>query len=306
MENAAQGTRVGIQLYSLRDLSADLPDIIGRVGKQGYAGVEFADRVRDADVDAVRAAMTEAAVEPVAAHVSLSQLETRAAPLLDRYAALDCPRLVIPHVSSKHLLTRDRVDALADRLVALADDLADHGFDLLVHNTRAMHFPLLDRYRLANVVGSGVLPQGGWYTAPWAFDRLTPSGWRGQTAFERLVERTGPELTFEVDIKEVATAGRDLSAVLDTAGDRVQAVHLSNATRTRRFPPAYRGSGLADGIVDIETSLRTALDRSVEWVIVESEDATEPLSTTTDVAHRLLADLGADFGTRDPPSAETG
>jgi len=212
---------------------------------------------------------------------------------------------VVPHVSTSHLLTRGRVDTLAERLTTLSDHLDDRGFDLLVHNTRAMHFPLLDRYRLASAVESSLVPRGGWQFAPWVFERLTPERWRGQTAFERLVAQTGPELTFEIDTKEVATAGGDLSTVLDLVDDRVQAVHLSNATRTRQFPPAYSSSGIAGGVVDVRASLRSVLDRPIDWVIVESEDAAETLTATTEAIDRRFSTLSRNqFRTRDAPDAE--
>ncbi len=284
-------TSIGLQLYSLDESSETLPDSIRRAGEFGYRGVEFADRIHEADVRAVRSALAESGIDPVAAHVSLSRLESDLGELVELYTSVDCTRLVIPHIGSTHFVTRDRIDALAERLLRISDRLTDHGLELLVHNTRAMHFPPLDRYRLDALVDVSVTPQGAGHYAAWALDEISPRRLRGETAFERLVERTAPEVTFEIDTKEVRTAGRDLAAVLDLVAGRVQAMHLSNATRTQRFPPAYRGSGLANGLVDVEASLRTAVDRDIEWVIVESEDAGETLTETTEAFERALSEL---------------
>lgn len=281
-------TRVGFQLYSLHGSEDPLPDIVRRVGDQGYQGVEFADRLHEADADAVATALAEAGVEPVAAHVSLSRLKSDREALLDRLATIECSRLVVPHVGSGNFLTRTRVDDLATRLDRIGDALADHGVTLSVHTTSAMHRPLLDRYGLDSLVGMDAVPAGVWRYAVRALGGVTPDRMHGETGFERLCSRTDA-LSFEVDTKEAAIAGRDLTAVLDRAGDRTWALHLSDAVRTRRFPPAFRPSGLGDGVVDLDASLAAALDRGVEWVIVESEDPAEPLAETTAEFERLLA-----------------
>jgi len=305
MTGNARPVALGLQLYSLQELDEDLPEIIRQVGAHGFDGVEFADRIQGADPVEVRSALADTGLEAIAAHVSLSQLEADLDRLVELFATLDCTRLVIPHIRPTYFLTRDRVDTLVDRILTLADGLADEGLDLLIHNTRAMHYPMLDRFYLDGFVETGIGPQGGWCHAPWAFDRVTPKRLRGDTAFDRLVEQTGSAVGFEIDTKAVRTAGRDMEAILDRVGDRLHAVHLSNARSTRRYPPAYRTSGIRDGVVDVETSLRTVLDREVEWLIVESEDPEETLSVTSAQFGDLLGTLGVDFDHAGDTSAES-
>lgn len=295
MSDQARTTGVGLQLYSLDGSDEDLPAIIHRVAERGYQGVEFADRIHEESLQPVKRALAETGLEPFAAHVSLSQLESDLDGLVDRLTTLGCTRFVIPHIGSSHFLTGARVDALADRLNTVAEELSGHGCELLIHNTRRMHYPLLDQYQLDGLVGTDIVPSGGWQYASWMLDGVTPSRWDGETGFERLVARTDPTaVTFEIDTKEVQSAGRELVSVLDLVGDRVTAVHVSNARRTRRLPPAYQPSGIVDGIVEVGPAVQTALDHGVDWLIVESEDPGETLSETSDGFETDLAAMDWD------------
>jgi len=291
MSDQTRTTGVGLQLYSLDGSDEDLPTIIHSVAERGYQGVEFADRIHEEALQPVRRALAETGLEPFAAHVSLSQLESEFEGVVDRLTTLGCTRFVIPHIGSSHFLTRTRVDALADRLNTVAEALSEHGCELLIHDTRPMHYPLLDRYQLDAVVGTDIVPHGGWQYASWMLDSVTPSRWDGETGFQRLVERTEPTaVNFEIDTKEVQTASRELLSVLDLVGDRVAAVHVSNAKRTKRLPPTYQPSGIGDGIVEVGPAVQTALDHGIDWLIVESEDPGETLAETS---NGFEADLAA-------------
>lgn len=269
-------TQVGLQLHTLRDLDEDLPDVVRQVGEYGFQGVEFASRIREADARAVRTALDDAGIDPVAAHVSLSRLESGPGDLLERYETVGCSRLVIPHLPAEHFLTRDRVDAVAARLTDLADRLDERGFDLLVHNAREMHLPLLGRYALDGFASDAV-PVGGWNHLRWGLDRIDPTGPTAETGFRRLVAATDPDrIAFEIDVEHVTTAGRDPSDAFDLVADRLPIVHVSDATRSRRLPPAYQSADLGEGIVDVRGNVRAALGHDVDWLILENDHPAEP------------------------------
>ena len=283
-------TQFGFNFTTLRDLDAELSEIIYRVAERGFEGVEFASRIHQADVQAVQTALRETGLESVGAHVGLSRLESEYESLLDRYEAVGCTRLVIPHISTRSLLTRDRVDAGANQLNELADRLGERGFELVVHNTREMLLPLLDRYGLESAVGVGPIPDGGWNHIAWGLDRVSSLDSRGETAFQRFVAATDVVgISFEVDVKHAASAGRDPVAIFDQAADRLPAIHISDTTRSRWLPPAYRSVDLGDGIVDAERSVKEVLRRDVNWLIVENDEPSDPT--------RALQKAGAAFET---------
>lgn len=290
-------TQLGVQLHTLRDLDAELAEIVYRVAEHGFDGVEFASRIHQADAEAVRKALVETGIEPVAAHVGLSQLESDFESLLDRYETVGCTRLVIPHISTRYLLTRDRVDAGAKRLNELAARLDERGFDLILHNTREMHLPLLDQYGLDSLVGVGPIPDGGWNHIAWALDRVSSIDPGGDTAFQRFVTATDADrIAFEIDVKHVVSAGRDPIAAFDRVPDRLPAIHVSDVARSRWLPPAYRSVDLGDGLVDAEQDVQGALRRDVDWVLFENDHPSDPTQALRKASEALEAIRSPDDG----------
>ncbi|WP_128905541.1 sugar phosphate isomerase/epimerase family protein [Halorubrum amylolyticum] len=276
-ERAAKSRpRSAIQLHMLRDIDEPLPETIRRVATAGFEGVEFAGAFLEADPHAVREALDETGVEPVAAHADLRALERDLESIADRCRRVGCDHVVIPHLGAGYFRTTDHVDALARRLDGLADRLDSHGLRLSYHTSKDPFLPLLDRFGLGV---PATLPSPGfvWERAAEAVDLTVrgPDRTVGTTGLGRLASRTD-ELTFEVDVGWATAGGYDPADVFDLLGDRLSLIHVADVTRTRRFPPAFRSVPPGEGILDLERVLRASRETGADWLVFEDDHPSDP------------------------------
>ena len=268
--------RSAIQLHTLRDIDEPLPETIRRVATAGFEGVEFAGAFLEADPYAVREALDETGVEPVAAHADLLALEGDLESIADRCRRVGCDHVVIPHLGAGHFRTTTHVDALARRLDGLADRLGSHGLRLSYHTSRHPFLPLLDRFGLGLPAG---LPSPGflWERAAEAVDLTVrgPDRTVETTGLARLASRTD-DLTFEVDVGWAAAGGYDPVDVFGLLGDRLSLIHVADVERTRRFPPAFRSVTPGEGILDLDRVLRAARGTGVDWLVFEDDHPSDP------------------------------
>ena len=186
--------QTAVQLYSLRAIDEPLPDVLDLVGETPLDGVEFAHRVRgtETDVEAVVDALERNDLESAAAHVGLEDLEENYDEMTALYERLDCDTLVVPWLDPEHFESEEAVAAAAERLEAVANDLADDGFDLQYHNHDQEFVPL----------GDG-------------------------TAMDELLART--EIGFEIDLGWAQAGGVDPVDVVDEYADRISHAHFADA-----------------------------------------------------------------------------
>lgn len=268
--------RSAIQLHTLRNVDESLPETIHRVADAGFEGVEFAGAFLEANPNAVREALDETGVTPVAAHVDLDTLESSLESVVDRCRRVGCDHLVIPHLGAGYFRTTTHVDELATRLDGLASRIEDYGLRLSYHTSKDPFLPLLDRFGLgvpANLPSPGVV----WERVVEAVDFTVrgPDRTVGETGFARLVSRTD-DLAFEVDVGWVTAGGYDPVDVFDLLGDRLSLVHVADVARTRRFPPAFRSVTPGEGIVDLERVLRASRETGVDWLVFEDDHPSDP------------------------------
>lgn len=305
-------TRTAIQLHTIRNLDESLPETIERVAALGFEGVEFANRFHDTDPDAVRAALDEHGIEAVGSHVGLEDLRRDLDAHLDRCDAVDCRRVVIPHLPAAHFRVDGRVRALADVLNELGATLDDRDFELVYHNTSNDFLPLpgtSPATRLLSAVHPRPLTPNGRVgsTRPVSllagamdalFERLyhrrTRHGSFDETAFHRLCELTDPEsVAFEVDIGSVAAAGHPPTEVIDHLGDRTPLIHMADVTVNRRAPwTDHTPVNPGDGIVDFDAAATAARRNGAEWLIFEHDHPTNPTETLQQGAAALNDSAG--------------
>lgn len=277
----------GIQLYTLRDRPEPLPGLIREAAACGFEGVEFADRLFSTDVRQVRAALDGTGIQSVGLHADVSTIQERG-DIVQRCAAVGCPRVVIPHLSIEQFRTRQAVDHLADTLRAMGNELARDDLTLCVHTTREMLLPIYSRSAIDPIMNRAGLPKGVYNHVSWlggvgiprsrqTLEQYTPLG--------HLLAATN-EIEFEIDAKSVATAGFPIETVLGSCGDRSPLVHLSDVRRMRRFPPDYAPVSPGDGIVRPDEVIDAAQAHECEWVIVEHDEPSDP-----DVILDELSDL---------------
>jgi sugar phosphate isomerase/epimerase len=283
-------TQTGVQLHTFRNIETSFDNLLQRVAAHGFDGVEFAHQIHDAEPRTVADTLDETGLTPIGAHVSLSRLETEFESLTEQYRTIGCSTIIIPHISPSELLSLDRIDVLSERLVRLAGRLEDDGFDLVVHNTKHMHLPIVARFGTARLLESNVVPSGAFVYFATGLNEVSPGRLRGTSAFERLVELTETAgIEFEIDVEHAVGVGRDPRQLFEAVGERLFAVHLSDGVRERTFPPTYRSTPLNHGNVDIEQSVRDAFQHGADWLIGEVDDHPEPESAFRSIIRTMEA-----------------
>ncbi|MFB6150540.1 MAG: sugar phosphate isomerase/epimerase family protein [Haloarculaceae archaeon] len=207
-------TRSAIQLYTLRDVDRPFTEVLELVADAGFDGVEFAYRVTDADPDEVAATLDETGLAVAGAHVPVEDLEDDFEDTVAFYDALGVENVVVPWLDPDHFESRDAVAAAADRLDALADDLADRGKRLHYHNHDHEYVEL-----------------------------------DGTTGFDAFVDAT--DFGIELDVGFALFVGDDPAARLRSLGERSRLVHLKDFdVDAGESVPVGEGDLDLDGIAD--------------------------------------------------------
>ena len=184
-------TRTAINLWSVRDLDEPMADLLERVADAGYDGVQFSGGLRDATAADARDLVDDLGLDVTAAHVGIEQQEDDLVEVCSTYETVGCDGLVVPWLPPEEFETRDHADAVADRLVRLADRLANRGLDLHYHNHD---------------------------------QEFTDVG--GEPAFDVLLDRT--DVRIELDVGWVAAGGYDPASYLERIGARGPLVHMKD------------------------------------------------------------------------------
>ena len=282
-------TRPAIQLHSVRDLDEPLPAILRRVAAAGFEGVEFADRLAEADEDAVAEALSDTGLAAVGLHVGLAELKAKTDRVVERCERLGCSRVVIPHLPPSDFRTNRRVDAVRREFEHLGRRLDNRGIDLLYHNyTHDLRRPvdvagidrLMDAEMLPTVVEGGL---AGAITR-----RRPPTPEFAQTGFGRLASECDPAaVSFEIDVGKVIAAERDPDRVLDHLGGRAPLVHLCDVV------PDADGIGFEHvapgaGRVDFEAAADAARRAGAEWIVLEHEAPDDPATAISEGAEAVV------------------
>jgi sugar phosphate isomerase/epimerase len=169
-----------------------LPDVIRRVGRSSFDGVELAGLDGHDPAD-VADALDDADLDVAGAHVGIDALqEGERADTLGTYDTLECSFLVVPYLDEEHFETREKIEATAEDLDAAAVDLADTDHTVCYHN-HAHEFVDVD----------------------------------GQPAFDRL-GGTSSTVGFEIDTGWIKAAGYDPATVIERYADRTPLLHVTD------------------------------------------------------------------------------
>ena len=241
--------RTAVQLYTLRDVDATLPELVDFVASSGFDGVEFAG-LGETDPLEVAEVLESVDLDVAGAHVGVDRLEDDGAPddVASTYRALGCETIVVPYLDESCFADAAAVDATARRLSNLAVRLEEHGLRLAYHNHDHEFVALEER-----------------------------------TAFERLVDTASERVAFELDVGWAAAAGHDPVDLLERYGDRIPLVHVKDVDAATGDPV-----DLGEGDVDVEGCVRAARGIDAEWVIFEHDHPDDPEASVEAAAERLL------------------
>lgn len=238
---------IAVQLYTLRSLDAPLPELLDRVGRAGYDGVEFAYRVRDSPIEEVLAALDRNDLDAASAHVPIEALEdvpedwleADLDETLDLYGRLGVDTLVVPWLDAEHFESAAAVDATAARLDDLAAAIDAENLRLAYHN-HDQEFATVD----------------------------------GAPAIERLIDRTDDRIEFEIDAGWALVGGADPAALIDRHDDRITHVHGSDVD-----VDSGESVALGEGDLDLDAVVASARSADVEWLVYEHDEPADPIAS---------------------------
>ena len=230
--------RIALQLYTLRALEGGLPTSLRRVGATAFDGIEFAG-FGETSPDEAATVLEECGLEAAAAHVGINALESDPDGEAETWAALDCDRVVVPHLDDGHFESVAAVRETATRLSELAERLADRGLELSYHNHD---------------------------------DEFVALETDDRCAFELLIDETDDSLSIELDVGWATAAGCDPVALLERLEGRVPLVHLKDVADGRPVE-------LSDGEVDVDACAAAARDAGTEWLIYEHDEPSDPVTS---------------------------
>jgi sugar phosphate isomerase/epimerase len=232
--------KTAINLYSVRDLDEPMLDILDRVADAGYDGVQISGGFRDATAEETAVHMDERGLDVVPPHVDVDALETDLDETLAAYQdTLEASGAVVPWLSAEHFESRAAVDETAQRLDALAAEVADHGWDLHYHNHAHEFVDLGD-----------------------------------ENAFERFVRQTD-DVRIELDVGWALVGGADPPQLIREYGDRIDLLHMKDmdASEERGFRE------IGEGDVDMAACAAAGRDVGVDWFIYEHDEPADPAAS---------------------------
>jgi sugar phosphate isomerase/epimerase len=203
--------KTAINLYSVRDLDGSTIDVLERVADAGYDGVQFAGEYSPLHDDPHELAETLDArgLDVAPPHVGIETLETEFDAVHEAYDSLGVAAAVVPWIDPDGFESEDAVDETAERLDALAAELADEDWELFYHNHDHEYTDLGD-----------------------------------ESAFDRLIDAT--DVGFELDVGWALAAGDDPADRLRALEGRIRTVHMKDMTVDRDPEFAEIGEGDVD------------------------------------------------------------
>lgn len=230
--------QIAVQLYTVRQLAArDLPGTLRAVADAGYDAVELAG-LPDVPAGDLAALLDAAGLRVVASHEGIERLRGNLDAVVERLAAVGCPRVIVPWMPEEDRRDIAGVRRFADELNRYSDALEARGMRLGYHN-HAFEFEPLD----------------------------------GSTVWEELLPDLSPAVDLELDVYWAAAGGRDPSAEIRANPDRVRLLHMkdkADATEPRDAP-------VGDGTLPFPELVEAARSSGVEWYVVEQDEPEDAL-----------------------------
>jgi len=203
---------ISIQLYTLREAaSSDLPGVIERLGRIGFAGVEVAS-LHDLPAVEFRKRVEDAGMKITAAHVT-PPVGDAARAILDEQETLGVRDLVVAFQPPDRFQDEAGIQGVADLLNEANANARERGMRIGYHN----HFWELER-RLGDV-----------------------------SALTALFDRVDETVFAEIDTYWARVGGEDPSALVRSLGTRARLLHVKDGPADApRSPMTAVGSGVLD------------------------------------------------------------
>ncbi|MGI5893573.1 MAG: sugar phosphate isomerase/epimerase family protein [Candidatus Merdivicinus sp.] len=126
--------KVGLQVYSVRDdAEKDLKGTLQKIKAMGYDGVELAGLYGNS-YEAMRAAIQEAGLEPISAHVPLDEMLADPEGVLKGYAEIGCSYVAVPYLSEERRSDTEGFEPTLKEIAMLGEVAKKNGMVMLYHN----------------------------------------------------------------------------------------------------------------------------------------------------------------------------
>lgn len=125
---------VGLQVYTIRDhAERDFAGTMKKVAEIGYKYVELAG-LYGLDVATVKAAIADAGLTAISAHVPFDELSGNTDATLDTYKAIGCEFIAVPYLSEEYRPGAEKFEFALSEIARIGKACAERGMQLLYHN----------------------------------------------------------------------------------------------------------------------------------------------------------------------------
>ncbi len=147
---------VALQLYSVRDdAAANLDDTLRQVKEMGYDGVEFAG-LHGHSAEEIRALCEKHGLTPISAHVPIKEMIADVRGTFEKYRAIGCEYVVIPHVSGEFCKKEEKFPQLVEYAKEFGKVAKEYGLQLGYHNHDFEFTNMIDGKHMLDVLYESV------------------------------------------------------------------------------------------------------------------------------------------------------
>lgn len=249
-----KGMKIALALYSVRDeMEKDIFSALQKAKAMGYDGVEFAGLFGRNPAD-IRKMVLDAGLEPISAHVPITELAADPVGVVSVYKQIGCPFIAIPWLDEPSRPGNEKWEETKADIANIAAECKKQGITPLYHN----------------------------HDFEFVKDKET-----GEYALDQLF-REIPALETEIDTCWVKIAGEDPAAYVRKYKGRAPIVHLKDYMLEGERPTQlYELIGVDDsgeeksgsfefrpvgyGVQDVPSLVDAAAYAGSGWVVVEQD-----------------------------------
>lgn len=234
-------TRAGLQIYTLRkQAEVDLFGTIRKVAEVGYQGIEFdAGMLKRADPQELKLLLDAAGLDAIGLTVLMTEMGGSLDPLIEYAVMIGAEWLVMPWIDEDLRKSLTGYESVAHALNKAAERCSGFGLRFAYH---------IHGYEFSR------------------FD--------GKSGMDVFFETLDPHLVeLQLDTFWTASAGVDYLKFAKENLNWIGSFHMKDAAG---FDP-LRDTEVGEGILDMQSIVDLAVAHEIDWLIVEQEDASQPV-----------------------------
>ncbi len=247
---------LAVQMYSLRELTQPLDDVLREVAAASYTGIETVG-TQGVSADELNALLETHNLKVASSHVGFADLEGDLEGVLAFNKAVGNDTVIVPWLApGDRSDQREDWQKLGERLGKLAAACDEAGMSLLYHN-HDFEMQIIE----------------------------------GRSALEWLLEGAGESLGLELDLAWVVRGGQDPLDLLETFAGRVKRVHVKDIAPAGENEDEDGWADVGSGTLSWDTLLPASKEAGAEWYVVEHDKPKDPLSSIRNSADYLRGKL---------------